>query len=179
MHDVISFTGKDNDIEVDIALQFTDSYVENMHSFVNNVRTKDGGTHEVGARTAITRTFNEYARRNDILKEKDKNLDGNDIREGLTAIVSVRVPEQLLQFEGQTKGRLGTAEARSVADAIISEKIAFFLEENSAVAKKLLDKAIQAKSAREAAQKAREEARAGKKSRRMDSLLRGKLIPTQ
>src|SRR5699024_5919805 len=113
LHEVLSFSGKAEKIEVDFAFQFTNSFVENMHSFVNQVRTKDGGTHEVGARTAITRTFNEYARKNNFLKEKDKNLDGNDIREGLTAIVSVRVPEELLQFEGQTKGRLGTSEVRS------------------------------------------------------------------
>lgn len=179
MHEVISFTGKDNDIEVDIALQFTDSYVENMHSFVNNVRTKDGGTHEVGARTAITRTFNDYARRNDILKEKDKNLDGNDIREGLTAIISVRVPEKFLQFEGQTKGRLGTPEVRSVVDQVVSEKLTYFLEENRQVATALLKNAIRAKEAREAAQKAREDARSGKKRKRTDTLLSGKLTPAQ
>src|SRR5690625_2845905 len=160
-------------------MQFSDSYVENMHSFVNNVRTKDGGTHEVGARSAITRTFNEYARRNDILKEKDKNLDGHDIREGLTAIVSVRVPEKFLQFEGQTKGRLGTTEVRSVVEGIVSEKLTFFLEENGEVAKKLLDKSIKAKEAREAAQKAREDARNGKKRKRNDTLLSGKLTPAQ
>src|SRR5690625_5790224 len=91
-----------------------------MHSFVNHVRTKDGGTHEIGARTAITRTFNDYARRHEVLKEKDKNIDGKDIREGLTAVISVRIPEELLQFEGQTKGRLGTPEARSTVDSIIS-----------------------------------------------------------
>src|SRR5690625_4598356 len=119
-----------------------------MHSFVNHVRTKDRGTHEVGARTAITRTFNEYARRNDFLKEKDKNLDGNDIREGLTAIVSIRVPEALLQFEGQTKGRLGTTEVRSVVDAIVSEKLSYFLEENREIAQKLLEKALKSKEAR-------------------------------
>src|SRR5699024_774879 len=101
LHNVQYLNGKENGIELDFSFQFTDSYVENMHSFVNHVRTKDGGTHEVGARAAITRTFNDYARRNEFLKEKDKNLDGNDIREGLTAIVSVRVPEELLQFEGQ------------------------------------------------------------------------------
>src|SRR5699024_9637293 len=120
----------------------TNSFVENMHSFVNQVRTKDGGTHEVGARTAITRTFNEYARKNNLLKEKDKNLDGNDIREGLTAIVSVRVPEELLQFEGQTKGRLGTSEVRSAVDQVISERFTFFLEENRETATKLLEKSI-------------------------------------
>ena len=179
LHNVQYLNGKENGIELDFSFQFTDSYVENMHSFVNHVRTKDGGTHEVGARAAITRTFNDYARRNEFLKEKDKNLDGNDIREGLTAIVSVRVPEELFQFEGQTKGRLGTTEVRSVVDQIVSEKLAFFLEENRDVAKKLLHKAIQAKEAREAAQKAREEARVGKKRRKSDTLLSGKLTPAQ
>lgn len=178
-HEVISFSGSQDKIELDFAFQFTDSYVENIHSFVNHVRTKDGGTHEVGAKTAITRTFNDYARKNGFLKEKDKNLDGNDIREGLTAVVSVRVPEELLQFEGQTKGRLGTIEVRSVVDQIISEKLTFFLEEHRDVAKKLIDKAIQAKQAREAAQKAREEARSGKKRKRTETLLSGKLTPAQ
>ncbi len=179
LHDVKSFSGEQNGIELDFAFQFSDSYVENMHSFVNHVRTKDGGTHEVGARSAITRTFNDYARRNEYLKEKDKNLDGNDIREGLTAIVSVRVPEELLQFEGQTKGRLGTSEVRSVVDSIISEKLAYFLEENRDIAKKLINKALKAKEAREAAQKAREDARGGKKRKRNDTLLSGKLTPAQ
>ena len=178
-HEVISFSGSQDKIELDFAFQFTDSYVENIHSFVNHVRTKDGGTHEVGAKTAITRTFNDYARKNGFLKEKDKNLDGNDIREGLTAVVSVRVPEELLQFEGQTKGRLGTIEVRSVVDQIISEKLTFFLEEHRDVAKKLIDKAIQAKQAREAAQKAREDARSGKKRKRSETLLSGKLTPAQ
>lgn len=179
LHDVKSFSGQQDGIELDFAFQFSDSYVENMHSFVNHVRTKDGGTHEVGARAAITRTFNDYARRNEVLKEKDKNLEGNDIREGLTAIVSVRVPEELLQFEGQTKGRLGTTEVRSVVDAIVSEKLAYFLEENREIATKLLEKAIKAKEAREAAQKAREDARVGKKRKRNETLLSGKLTPAQ
>lgn len=178
LHDIITFSGEQQGIEVDFAFQFSDSYVENMHSFVNHVRTKDGGTHEVGARAAITRTFNEYARRNDFLKEKDKNLEGNDIREGLTAIVSIRVPEELLQFEGQTKGRLGTSEARSVVDAVVSEKMTFFFEENREIAKSLITKSVRAKEAREAAQKAREDARSGKKRKR-STLLSGKLTPAQ
>ncbi|HLR63821.1 MAG TPA: DNA topoisomerase IV subunit B [Pseudogracilibacillus sp.] len=178
LHDVVSFEGEDQEIEVDFAFQFVDSYTENIYSFVNHVRTSDGGTHEVGARTAITRTFNDYARRNNFLKEKDKNLDGNDIREGLTAIVSVRVPEQLLQFEGQTKGRLGTQEARSAVDAVISERFTYFLEENRNIAKKLIDKALKAKQAREAAQRARETARKGR-NRRRDTILSGKLTPAQ
>src|SRR5699024_10744589 len=118
-------------------------------------------------------------RKNDILKKKDKNLDGNDIREGLTAIISVRVPEDLLQFEGQTKGRLGTQEVRSVVDSIVSEQLIFFLEENREITNGLLTKAVRAKEAREAAQKAREDARHGKKRKRTDSLLSGKLTPAQ
>ena len=178
LHEIVSFSGKD-DLEVDFGFQFNDGYAENMHSFVNHVRTKDGGTHEIGARTAITRTFNDYARRHGILKDKDKNIEGKDIREGLTAVVSVRIPEELLQFEGQTKGRLGTPEARSTVDSIVSNKMNYFLEENNEIATQLLSKAIRAREAREAAQKAREEARSGKKQRRKDALLSGKLTPAQ
>src|SRR5690606_33512956 len=118
LHPVVSFQGKSNDIEVEFAFQFNDGYSENVLSFVNNVRTKDGGTHEIGAKTAMTRVVNEYARKVGLLKEKDKNLDGSDIREGLSAVISVRIPEVLLQFEGQTKGKLGTSEARSAVDAV-------------------------------------------------------------
>src|SRR5690625_6434295 len=117
-----------------------------MLSFVNHVRTEDGGTHEVGARTAITRTLNDYARRNDFLKEKDKNLEGSDIREGLTAIISVRIPEEKLQFEGQTKGRLGTSEARSIVDSIVSEQLNYFLLEKSNVSTILLNKSMISKN---------------------------------
>src|SRR5690625_3143076 len=150
-----------------------------MLSFVNHVRTKDGGTHEVGARTAITRTFNEYARKMALLKEKDKNLEGTDIREGLTAIISVRIPEEKLQFKGQTKGKLGTSEARTAVDAVISEQLSYFLEENPETAGLLIRKSIKAKEAREAARKAREDARSGKRKRRKDALLTGKLTPAQ
>ncbi|MET3682250.1 topoisomerase-4 subunit B [Alkalibacillus flavidus] len=179
LHDVVSFEGVMKDIEVDFAMQFNDGYSENILSFVNNVRTKDGGTHESGAKTALTRAFNDYARKMQLLKEKDKNLDGNDIREGLTAIISVRIPEQLLQFEGQTKSKLGTPEARSAVDSIIAEKLAYFLEENPNTSKMLIKKAIKARDAREAARKAREEARNGKKRKRRDSILSGKLTPAQ
>ncbi|WP_284140064.1 DNA topoisomerase IV subunit B [Virgibacillus sp. LDC-1] len=179
LHEVISFEGAFHDIEVDFAFQFNDGYAESMLSFVNHVRTRDGGTHESGARTAITRTFNDYARKNALLKEKEKNLEGTDIREGLTAIVSVRIPEELLQFEGQTKSKLGTSEARSAVDNVVSEKLTYFLEENADIAGLLIKKAIKAKEAREAARKAREEARTGKKKRRKDTLLSGKLTPAQ
>ncbi|MCY9423372.1 toprim domain-containing protein, partial [Bacillus paralicheniformis] len=168
-----------NGIEVDFAFQFNDGYSENILSFVNNVRTKDGGTHESGAKTAMTRAFNEYARKVALLKEKDKNLEGTDIREGLSAIVSVRIPEELLQFEGQTKGKLGTSEARSAVDAIVSEQLAYFLEENRETATLLVKKAIKASQAREAARKAREEARSGKKRKKSEATLSGKLTPAQ
>ncbi|MEC1473485.1 DNA topoisomerase IV subunit B [Bacillus haynesii] len=177
--EVVSFEGEHNGIEVDFAFQFNDGYSENILSFVNNVRTKDGGTHEFGAKTAMTRAFNEYARKVALLKEKDKNLEGTDIREGLSAIVSVRIPEELLQFEGQTKGKLGTSEARSAVDAIVSEQLAYFLEENRETATLLVKKAIKASQAREAARKAREEARSGKKRKKSEATLSGKLTPAQ
>lgn len=179
LHEVVMFEGEQQGIEVEFAFQFNDGFAENMLSFVNHVRTRDGGTHESGAKTAITRIFNDYARRNELLKEKEKNLEGTDIREGLTAIVSVRIPEEKLQFEGQTKGKLGTSEARSAVDAVVSEKLNFFLEENPDIAGTLIRKAIKAKEAREAARKAREDARSGKKKRRKDTLLSGKLTPAQ
>ncbi|GAF19091.1 topoisomerase IV subunit B [Bacillus sp. JCM 19046] len=179
LHSVVSFSGTVNEIEMDFAFQFHDAYTENVLSFVNNVRTRDGGTHELGTKTAMTRLMNEHAKKVGLLKEKDKNLDGSDIREGFTAIISVRVPEAKLQFEGQTKSKLGTPEARSAVDAIISEKLSYFLEENPTVATTLLKKAIKAAQAREAARKAREDARNGKKNKRKDVLLSGKLTPAQ
>jgi len=179
LHPVVSFEGENSGIEVDFAFQFNDGYSENVLSFVNNVRTKDGGTHEVGAKTAMTRAFNEYARKVHLLKEKDKNLDGADIREGLSAIVSVRVPEDLLQFEGQTKGKLGTSDARSAVDSVVSEHLSYFLEENPDISTLLIKKSIKAYQAREAARKAREEARSGKKRRKGETLLSGKLTPAQ
>lgn len=178
LHPVVSFAGEQNGIEVDFAFQFNDGYSENVLSFVNNVRTKDGGTHEVGLKSAVTRAFNEYARKVSLLKEKDKNLDGSDIREGFSAIISVRIPEEILQFEGQTKGKLGTSEARSAVDSIVSENLAYFLEENPDISTLLVKKSIKAYQAREAARKAREDARTGKKRRR-ETLLSGKLTPAQ
>ncbi|OIJ11218.1 DNA topoisomerase IV subunit B [Anaerobacillus alkalilacustris] len=179
LHPVTFFQGKNQNIEVEFSFQFNDGYTENVLSFVNNVRTKDGGTHELGAKTAMTRIINEYARKTALLKEKDKNLDGSDIREGFTAIVSVRVPEEKLQFEGQTKGKLGTPEGRSAVDAVVSEQLSFFLEENPDISSLLIKKSIKAAQAREAARKAREDARSGKKSKRKESLLSGKLTPAQ
>jgi topoisomerase IV subunit B len=179
LHPVISFEGEQNGIEAEFAFQFNDGYSENVLSFVNNVRTKDGGTHEAGAKSALTRVFNEYSRKVSFLKEKDKNLDGSDIREGLSAVISVRIPEELLQFEGQTKGKLGTSEARSAVDAIVSEHLSYFLEENPDISSLLIKKAIKAYQAREAARKAREEARSGKKRKRSEAVLSGKLTPAQ
>ncbi|UOQ42943.1 DNA topoisomerase IV subunit B [Halobacillus salinarum] len=179
LHPVVSFEGSNGSIEVDFAFQFNDGFAESMLSFVNNVRTRDGGTHESGAKTAITRIFNDYARRAQLLKDKDKNLEGNDIREGFTAIISVRIPEELLQFEGQTKSKLGTSEARSSVDAVVAEHLSYFLEENPDVASMLIKKALKAKEAREAARKAREDARSGKKKKRKDTMLSGKLTPAQ
>ncbi|WP_078427893.1 DNA topoisomerase IV subunit B [Alkalihalobacterium alkalinitrilicum] len=176
---VFFFNGEQNEIDIEFAFQFNDAYTENVLSFVNNVRTKDGGTHEAGAKTAMTRAFNEYARKAKLLKDRDKNLDGSDIREGFTAIISVRVPEEKLQFEGQTKGKLGTPDARSAVDAIVSEKLAYFFEENPDLSTMLIKKSIKASQAREAARKAREEARSGKKSKKKDVLLSGKLTPAQ
>lgn len=175
---IISFEGEQNGIEVDLAFQFNDGYAENLLSFVNNVRTKDGGTHEVGLKTAITRVINEYARKVNLLKEKDKNLDGSDIREGFSAIISVRVPEDLLQFEGQTKGKLGTSEARSAVDSVVTAHLTYFLEENPDISAMLIKKSIKASQAREAARKAREDARGGKK-RKKSEILSGKLTPAQ
>ncbi|HET7657238.1 MAG TPA: DNA topoisomerase IV subunit B [Bacillales bacterium] len=176
-HPVVSFEGEQNEIEVEFAFQFNDGYSENVLSFVNNVRTRDGGTHESGARTAITRAFNDYARKAAFLKEKDKNLDGSDIREGFTAVISVRIPEDKLQFEGQTKSKLGSSEARSAVDSVVSEQLTYFLNENPKISETLIRKSIKAAQAREAARKAREDARNGKKGKRKESLLSGKLTP--
>ncbi|WLD91746.1 DNA topoisomerase IV subunit B [Alkalihalobacillus sp. AL-G] len=177
LHSVVSFQGFHNSIEAEFAFQFNDGYSENMLSFVNNVRTRDGGTHESGSKTAMTRVVNEYARKTGLLKDKDKNLDGSDIREGLTAVVSVRIPEEKLQFEGQTKSKLGTSDARSAVDAVVSEQLNYFLEENPKTSEMLVRKSVKAAQARDAARKAREDARNGKKNKRKDSLLSGKLTP--
>lgn len=159
-------------------MQYTDSYAENIVSFVNDVKTSDGGTHEVGFKTAITKVLNDYAKTNGYLK-KDKSFDGSDVREGLTAIISVQIPEDLLQFEGQTKAKLGTPVARTIVEAIVTEKLKFFLEENKAVATKIVGKALKGKEAREAARKAREETRKGKDNKKTERLLSGKLTPAQ
>lgn len=173
------FEGEYKGIEVECAFQYNDGYSENVLSFVNNVRTKDGGTHEIGAKSALTKTFNEYARRVGLLKEKDKNLEGSDVREGIAIILSVRIPEHLLQFEGQTKSKLGTNEARTACDTVISEQFNFFLAENGEMSQQIVRKAIKAREAREAARKAKEDSRNGKKRKRKETLLSGKLTPAQ
>ena len=179
LHDVVYFEGEAQGIEVNFAFQYSGAYTENILSFVNNVRTRDGGTHETGAKAVLTRIFNDFARRNALLKEKEKNLEGADIREGLSAIVSVRIPEHLLQFEGQTKSKLGTMEARSAVDSVIAEKLVFFFEENRGTATLLIKKAVKAAQVRDAARKAREDARNGKTKRRKETNLSGKLTPAQ
>nr|WP_068129390.1 DNA topoisomerase IV subunit B [Nosocomiicoccus ampullae] len=175
----IAFSGNLNGMQADVAFQYNDQYSETVMSFVNNVRTKDGGTHEVGFKSSFTRIFNDFARKIGELKDKDKNLEGNDIREGLTAVISVKIPEELLQFEGQTKGKLGTPEARQLMDHVLSENLPYILEENGVLSAELVKKAIKARQVRVAARKAREEMRNGKKSKRRDVLLSGKLTPAQ
>ncbi len=179
LHNVFSFDAIKDKIKVSIAMQYTNSYSENIVSFVNNVKTSDGGSHEVGFKSAITKVLNDYAKDKGIIKSKDKNFEGSDVREGLTAIISVQIPEDLLQFEGQTKSKLGTPIARSVVENIVSEKLKFYLEENKAVATKIISKAQKGKEAREAARKAREETRKGKDSKKIEKILSGKLTPAQ
>jgi len=179
IHKVLCFDALRDDIQVNVALQYTDGYSENILSFVNNVKTSDGGSHEVGFKTAITKVLNDYARENNFLKSKDKSFDGSDVREGLTAIISVQIPEAILQFEGQTKSKLGTPAARSIVETITTEKLKFFLEENKSVATLIVSKALKGKEAREAARKAREETRKGKDSKKLEKILSGKLTPAQ
>ena len=179
LHKVINFKGLKNGIEVEVAMQYTSSYQEEILSFVNNVKTGDGGSHEVGFKTAITKVFNDYAKQNNIFKGKDSVLDGSDVREGLTAVINLKIPEELLQFEGQTKGKLGTPEARVATNDAVYENLQFFLEENKEIALTILEKAQKSKVAREAARKAREEARNGKKNSKQEKNLSGKLAPAQ
>ncbi len=180
LHDTVIFSGESSGINVRAAFQYTDGYQENTFSYVNLVRTKDGGTHEVGFKSAFTKTFNDYARNNGLLREKDKNFEGSDVREGLTSIIVVTIPESLLQFEGQTKGKLGTPEAKSAVESIVSEHLMYFLNENKDLAINLIKKIQRAALARDAARKAKDEARAGKKSStKAKEILSGKLAPAQ
>ena len=153
-NDIMYFEGTKNNVYVEVAMQHNDSYTESSYSFVNNINTPEGGTHLVGFRNALTKTFNDYARSNKLLKESEANLTGDDIREGLTAIVSVKIEDP--QFEGQTKQKLGNTEARSAVDNIVSEQLTYFLEQNPVVAKTICEKSILAQRARDAARKARD-----------------------
>ncbi|MFD1471313.1 DNA topoisomerase IV subunit B [Companilactobacillus mishanensis] len=171
--------GTNSGMEIEFSGQYNDGYSENIISFVNNVRTADGGTHESGMKSGLTKAFNDYARKVGLLKENSKNLEGSDVREGLSAIISVRIPEEILQFEGQTKGKLGTPQARSAVDQLIYEQMSFYLMENGEQAQTLVKKALKAREARNAARKARESTRNGKKNKKTDGLLSGKLTPAQ
>ncbi len=179
LHKPVFFEGSKDKINVEVAFQYTDTYSENIISFVNNVKTNDGGSHEVGFKTAITKVFNDYARNNGFLKAKDKNFEGSDTREGLTAIISLQIPENLLQFEGQTKGKLGTPIARNVVDSVVTQQLQFFLEENKESATKILEKMTKSRNVREAARKARDEARQGKDKGKKEKITNGKLTPAQ
>ena len=160
---------------VEIAIQYTDSYSEVVLSFANNINTEEGGTHLSGFRSALTRTLNDYGRKNNIIKEKEENLSGEDVREGISAVISVKLPDP--QFEGQTKGKLGNSETRGIVDSVLSEDLAVFLEENPRVGKQILDKALSARRAREAARKARDLTR--KKNNLESMTLPGKLADCQ
>ena len=172
IHPIPIYLKREKDqVIIEVALQYNDSYMENIYSFANNIRTQEGGTHEIGFRTALTRTVNEYARRSNLLKENESNLQGEDIREGLMAIISVKIPEP--QFEGQTKTKLGNTEIRGIVDSAFTEEFSIYLEENPAVARKIIEKGINAARAREAARKARELVR--RKNALESSTLPGKL----
>ncbi|WP_374971954.1 DNA topoisomerase (ATP-hydrolyzing) subunit B [Blautia producta] len=152
--DILYFEGTKDGVVVEVAMQHNDSYTENTYGFVNNITTPEGGTHIVGFRNALTKTFNEYARKNKILKESESNLSGEDIREGLTAIISVKIEDP--QFEGQTKQKLGNSEARGAVDNVVSSQLEIFLEQNPSVAKTIIEKSVLSQRARDAARKARE-----------------------
>jgi len=177
LHDVVHFAGERDDIEVEVAFQFNDGYSETIVSFVNSIPTRGGGTHETGFKTAFTRVMNDYARKSGLLKEKEKNLEGADLREGMMAVVNIKMGN--VEFVGQTKDQLGSAEARTAVDAIVAEKLAVYLEENPETAQMLVRKAIRAAKAREAARRAREEVRSGKKGKNQSTSLGGKLTPAQ
>ncbi len=180
LHKPVVFSKNINNIEVSIAFQFSDTYQENMFSFVNLVRTKDGGTHEIGFKSGFTKTINDYARTVGILKEKDKNFEGNDVREGLTSIISLAIREDALQFEGQTKSKLGTPEAKNATESVVCEQLMYFLQENKELANTIIKKIQKAAIARDAARKAREEARKGKKNdKKSERVLSGKLANAQ
>ena len=180
LHNVLSFSGNREKIEVEVSMQYTDTYNENIVSFVNDVKTIDGGSHEVGFKTALTKVFNDYAKSNGFVKGNAKAFEGSDVREGLTAIISLKIPENILQFEGQTKGKLGTPQAKTAVENIVTDNLRMYLEENRAIATDIINKSIKSKDAREAARKAREEARnKGSKKNNKERSLSGKLAPAQ
>ncbi len=180
LHETVAFSDESQGIKAEIAFQYTDSYQENTFSYVNLVRTKDGGTHETGFKTAFTKTINDYAREQGILKDKDSNFEGSDVREGLTSIIVVTIPENLLQFEGQTKGKLGTPEAKTAVENVVATQLMYFLHENKETAFNLIKKIQRASLAREAARKAKDEARAGKtNAKKSKEILSGKLANAQ
>ena len=152
--DIMYFEGNKNNVAVEVSLQHNDSYTESIYTFVNNINTPEGGTHLEGFKAALTKTFNDYARANKMLKDNEENLSGEDIREGLTAIISVKIEDP--QFEGQTKQKLGNSEARGAVNSVVGEQLTYFLEQNPSIAKQILDKAILAQRARDAARKARD-----------------------
>lgn len=180
LHEPIFISGVCNEITIEAAIQYTNNpYMESIVSFVNNIRTKDGGTHEMGFRSAITKSFNEYARMKKLLKEKDPNLEGCDVRSGINAILSIRVPEKILQFEGQTKAKLGSAEAKVAVEQLVMEKLKFFLFENSNIAEMLVNNAIMFFKNREAAKKKKEETKDIKNKINKSVNMNGKLSPVQ
>lgn len=178
LNETIIVDGESGGIEAKIAMQYNEGYNEDTYSYVNLVRTHDGGTHVAGFRSGFTKVMNEYARKHNLLKEKEKNFEGADIREGLSVILSVSIPENLLQFEGQTKGKLGTPIARQVVDTIISDQLPYYLDTHHEEAVKIISKIQRASQARLAARKARENARNGKRNR-VERLLSGKLADAQ
>ncbi|AGM26148.1 DNA topoisomerase IV subunit B [Spiroplasma syrphidicola EA-1] len=175
---IMLLKGNEKNIDVEIAIQYSTEFNENLLSFANNVKTSEGGSHVVGFRSGLTRVINDYARKEGLLKEKDKNLDSTDTREGLTAIISVKVPENLIQYEGQTKGKLGTVDAKSAVESIVTSQFGFWMTENKTSAYAIIEKALLARNAREEARKAREAAR-GNKKKNSERLLTGKLTPAQ
>ncbi len=183
LHDIVQIKGESEGISIDMAFVYADDYNDDdssLRSYVNNVRTKDGGTHEIGLRSAMTKTFNSYAEENGLLaKAKIKSLDAKDIREGVNIVLSIKIPEDILQFESQTKSKLGTPIARSVCDNVIGEKLSYYLTEHKDVALLLVNKFIKAQQVREAVRKARDEARNGKKAVKQERIISDKLAPAQ
>lgn len=169
------YEGEERKVQINVAMQYTNDYSETVISFVNNVRTREGGTHETGFKGSLTRAVNEYARENNLIRKNAKNLEGHDAREGLTAIISVYIPEELLQFEGQTKSKLGTPEARSIVDTFFYDRFSRYLLENPKVADEMIKKAVAAQKVREEARKARDKARKNPKSKQANRLS-GKLV---